>query len=89
MMKNRRQIWQTPGFRSPRQVRRNDFDGSQWIADLYTFGGILSRIDQATDRRDSPYGRSYANPIEAADDIMCWREPDSGAPKEQVFSFGS
>jgi hypothetical protein len=35
------------------RVRRNDFDGSQWMADLYTFGGVLSRIDQATDRRDS------------------------------------
>src|ERR1700712_5660413 len=39
-------IWQTPGFRSPRQVRRNDFDGSQWMADLYAFGGVLLRIDQ-------------------------------------------
>jgi len=32
----------------------NDLDRSQWMADLYTFGAVLSRIDQATDRRDSP-----------------------------------
>jgi hypothetical protein len=29
-------------------------NGSQWMADLYTFEGAVSRIDQATDRRDRP-----------------------------------
>jgi hypothetical protein len=36
------------------------------MADLYTFGGVLSRIDQATDRHDSPYDYSQANPVEVA-----------------------
>jgi hypothetical protein len=36
------------------------------MADLYTFGAVLSRIDQATDRCDSPYDHWHANPIEVA-----------------------
>jgi hypothetical protein len=50
--------------------------------DLYTFGGALSRIDQATDRRDSPYDHSHANPIEVARRYYVLAWPDSGAPKE-------
>jgi hypothetical protein len=36
----------------------------KWMADLYTFGGVLSRIDQATDRRR--HDHSQANPVEVA-----------------------
>jgi hypothetical protein len=57
------------------------------MADLYTFGGVLSRIDQATDRRDHPYDHSHANPIEMAGLNWCWREADSGKPKEQSLSL--
>jgi len=57
------------------------------MVDLYTFGGVLSRIDQATDRRDHPYDHSHANPIEMAGLNWCWREADSGAPKEQSLSL--
>ena len=57
------------------------------MADLYTFGGVLSRIDQATDRRDNPYDHSHANPVEVArlHYVLC--EADYGAPKEQSLSL--
>jgi hypothetical protein len=58
------------------------------MVDLYTFGEVLSRIDQATDRRDSPSDRSHANPIEVARlRYVCWREADCGASKAQSLSL--
>jgi len=46
------ETWQASGFRSPRRGPQKPF---QWIGDLYTFGAVLSRINQATDRRDNPF----------------------------------
>jgi hypothetical protein len=58
------------------------------MADLYTFGAVLSRIDQATDWRDSRYDHAQANPVEVARLHQVLREADRGAPKPQVFRFG-
>jgi len=69
---------------------RNDFDESQWMADLYTFGGILSRIDQATDRRDSPYDHAQANPVEMAKATLgAGVKRTAVRPRSKVFLFRS
>src|SRR6476646_2086255 len=87
-------IWQTPGFRSPRQGPQRPF---QWIADLYTFGGILSRLDQATDRcAGSQAVFNYqafagdadqlrANPMEAARPYHVLECGGPRCPRRKVF----
>jgi hypothetical protein len=53
------------------------------MADFYTFGGLLSRIDQATDRRATLTITRTPIRLKWQGYIMCWREADYGAPKEQ------
>ena len=59
---------------------------SQWMADFYAFGGILSRIDLATDR---PRPLRLLAPIRSQwqRHILRWRDADLGALKERSPSL--
>jgi hypothetical protein len=65
---------------------QNDFDGFQWMADFYAFGGVLSRINQATDRPQLL--RLLAPlPLKWQGHIMRWRDTDLDAAKERSPSL--
>jgi len=58
------------------------------MANFYTFGWELSRINQATDRRTLAIARKPIR-LKRQGYIMCSREADQGAPQApKSFPFG-